>query len=366
MHEKIVIRPHRYQQFQHTEGCRFYLVTNPNRVNDFAIEQDGSYVSCEILVYTGGDFVEVLQKTEEPAHILVISPDEFISSVEPHYMGRRQLAVMAANSTPTTPEAVKHFVDTLEANDPQAQREFADKFFTILEEAQFLQIVDQRYGTSAQFNHLDDSHEWFEQGGPQESGQQQIVPSGELSVLPMVHGQFDDTRKLAINGEITFQGFPILHSGKPSFRREDQDRIYKVLSSLEEHAVIATIKDGWITKLQATHPSVRRVKSMLQALFTIDSRYRLIWEMGFGINTNLKLWPGNTAMNEVYGAESGAIHWGLGLTPFTQYHLDIICPSTTVFTDTDAILIGSHSQERSSGCQGGTGRSTATACPCIG
>lgn len=165
---------------------------------------------------------------------------------------------------------------------------------------------------------------------------------------------------------MAFQGFPILHSGKSSFRREDQDRIYKILSSLENHAVIATVEDGWITKLRATHSSVRRVKSMLQALFNVDLRYQLIWEMGFGINTSLKLWPGNTAMNEVYGAESGAIHWGLGLTPFTQYHLDIICPNTRVFADTGEILIGLHSQERSSDRQEEIVHNTATACPCVG
>lgn len=171
MHEKTVIRPHRYRQFQQRQGCHFYLVTNPDQTNDFAIEQDGSYASYEVLIYSGGDFLKVLQTAEEPAHILVISTDEFISSVEPNWMGSRQLAVMAANSTPTSPAAVKHFVNTLEVTDPQAQRKFADQFFATLEQAQYLHIVDERYGTSAQFIHLDESYEWFEQGGPLEWGQ---------------------------------------------------------------------------------------------------------------------------------------------------------------------------------------------------
>jgi hypothetical protein len=340
-------------------------VTNPDWVNRFVIAQDGSYRSCEVLTYSGENFVEVLQKIQEPAHVLVISPDHFFSSVEPHLIGRRQLAIMAANSTLTPPAAIKHFVAVLEVTDSQAQRRMADKFFATLEQEEALQIVDEFYGTIARFVHLNDTYEWFEQGGPLEWEQQQIVPSGELSVLPVAHGQFDSTRKLAINGEVAFQGFAILHSGKPSFLREDQERIYKALSTLEKHAVIATVEDGWITKLQTTHPSVERAKSMLQALFDVDSRYRLIWEVGFGINTQLKLWSGNTAMNEVYGADNGVIHWGLGLTPFTQYHLDLICPNTKVLGDTGEILIGLRSGEQPSRKQGEIARHTANACPCI-
>lgn len=49
---------------------------------------------------------------------------------------------------------------------------------------------------------------------------------------------------------------------------------------------------------------------------------------------------GNHAMNEVYGGTKGCLHWGIGLTPFTQYHLDIISPGTTVSNDRGDPLIG--------------------------
>ncbi len=41
-----------------------------------------------------------------------------------------------------------------------------------------------------------------------------------------------------------------------------------------------------------------------------------------------------------YGATDGCLHWGLGLTPYTQYHLDIISPDTTVYTDSGNIVLG--------------------------
>ena len=45
-------------------------------------------------------------------------------------------------------------------------------------------------------------------------------------------------------------------------------------------------------------------------------------------------------MNEVYGGTEGCLHWGLGLTPYTQYHLDIISPGTTVYTDAGEVVLG--------------------------
>jgi hypothetical protein len=365
MHKKNIVRPHQYPQFQDRNGSKFYLITNPERLDDFIIERDGSYVSCEILSYSGENFVEVLQLAEEPAHVLVISPNHLITSVETYQIGHRQLAIMAANSTPNSSVVIDHFLKVLEKTKPLEQRKIANNFFDHLEQEQSLQIVNDFYGTTASFGHLDNDYEWFEQGGPLEWGQQQMVPSGELSVLPAFHGQFDSTRNLAINGELVFEGYPILHSGKPSFLREDQQRIYEILSILKDHALIATVKDGWITKLHATHPSAKQAKSMLEALFDVDSRYRLIWEMGFGINTQLNLWPDNTAMNEVYGGDNGAIHWGLGLTPFTQYHLDIICPNTKVLGETGQIFVGLNDRDSLKGDKEGIVRHIANTCPCI-
>jgi hypothetical protein len=361
---QIVIRPHKYSQFSSKlEESHFYLITD--LPNSFVIEKSDYYKSYKIIDYANNHLLDVIQQTEEPAHILVICPNHFISSVEQHRVGKRKLAIMAANSAPTSVSAISHFVQVLEVSDSQAQRRFADRFFDIGERSSALHIVDEQYDTSAWFDpYADEDYEWFEQGGPIDWGCQQIVPAGEISVLPMAHGEYSAERRLAINGEVSLKGFTIVHSGKVSFLPTDQARIYKELSVLEKHAAIAKIENGVITKLQATHPSVESAKSILESLFTVDSRYALIWELGFGINTNLELWPENTAMNEVYGGDSGVVHWGLGLTPFTQYHLDIICPGTKVLSDTGEILIGSTAQKLAKGSEAKMVRNTTVACPC--
>jgi hypothetical protein len=340
----ITIRPHLFRQFVNTSGGNFYVLTNPSLEHDLIVEQNGDYLSYQVLTFTE-DFLAVMQTTEEPAHILVISPDYFITSVDPACLGSRSLAVMAANSTPTSKEQVQHFLMVMEKTDPIAQRNFADQFFIKIEAASALQIIDKFHNTIAIFVHLSDDYEWFDQSGPLGLGQQQIVPSGEISVLPLAHGQYEASKHLAINGEIALQGFPVVHAGKAVTCRDEQERIYQALATLKDNAVIANVEHGRITHLQATHPDAEPARLMLEALFEKDASYRTIWELGFGINTQLELWPENAAMNEVYGGSKGVLHWGLGLTPYTQYHIDILCPHTLVATG------GNHIEKPLIGCK---------------
>lgn len=341
--EFISIAPDNYKQFGEAEGATFCLVISPEIFDNFVMEKQGKYKKYEkISTEHCETFEQILkEKIPEIAHILVISPQEFFKSVSPEILGKqRKLAVLASNSTLTSLEAIKHFVNILEKSDPNEQEEFAQKFFTLAGESQYLKIIDKSYGTEAKFFHKNQSYQWFEQAGMLDWGCQQIVPSGEISVLPLKHGSYNENERLLITGEIAFKGTPILHSGKTSFLREDQQRIYKSLSLIDEHALIAQVKNGVIDEIYATHNSVKPALQMLLAMFDVDSRYRIIWEIGLGINTQLELLPGNQAMNEVYGGNNGVIHWGLGLTPWTPYHLDIICPESKILTETGRVIIG--------------------------
>ncbi|MEM5371152.1 hypothetical protein V4C53_34650 [Paraburkholderia azotifigens] len=160
--------------------------------------------------------------------------------------------------------------------------------------------------------------------------------------------------RLDFNGTIALKDTPILHNGTPSFLRSDQARLHGSLASMESEPVLATVENGVITAISATRGSGNPALAALQALFDVDSRYRILWEIGFGINTENRILPGNHAMNETYGGSAGAIHFGIGLTPYTQYHLDIICPNTVVKTNGGDYLIGSKtpsiSRTRTSGC----------------
>jgi hypothetical protein len=131
--------------------------------------------------------------------------------------------------------------------------------------------------------------------------------------------------------------------------------------------VIARVVDGVVEGLEAVSLEARSAVDMLEKLFDVDSRYRIIWEIGFGANTKMEVIKGNRSPNESYGHRNGAIHWGLGLTPWTQYHIDIICPNTLIMTETGEILAGGEVHYTAFQCAaGGTMRRSAVAgCPCI-
>jgi limonene-1,2-epoxide hydrolase len=276
---------------------------------------------------------------------------------------------MACASTPTPLAAIEHFLGVIERTDLHAMVKTAERFFAVGERCAYLELFDDACDTHATFYHLDATYEWFEQLGSLDWGSQQLVPSGEISVLPLFHGSYDPSKRPHVMGEITLQGYPIVHSGRPAFLLEDQARIYGKLALLEHYPVIATVEHGVIRALRATHKKAKPAVDMLQRLFDVDSRYRSIWGIGFGINGNHTMYPGNVGMNEVHGGAFGAIHWGLGLTPWTQYHIDIICPGTRVAANTGEILIGPPPRTtagRLSGPVGYSGmrRNQVDACPC--
>jgi hypothetical protein len=340
----IKINPARYSQFGPAEGSVFCLITNRELENELEIVKEAPYAEYRtIFIGKGDDFEAMLAEGTIPqkSHSLVISPYRFFESPSEEALGQnRKLMGMACNSTPADLEIIRHFIGVIENTSAQEQGEFSDRFFELAESTDRLIYVDERHGTRAELDHLADGLIWNQQAGPLEWGEQQIVPSGEISVLPMQIVEFDEKLHLPLEGSIAFRGFPILHSGTPSFIRKDQARLSGKLAGLEHEAVVCDITKGTISSLRPFRKEGAEVAKVFEAMFEIDSRYTLVWEIGHALNTSLDILPGNHAMNEVYGGERGCLHWGLGLTPFTQYHLDIISPDTTVYTESGDVVLG--------------------------
>ncbi|GJH03185.1 hypothetical protein [Paraburkholderia terrae] len=259
--KSININPSRIRAFGRATETHFVVVTNRSLNETLSIEQNGGYSSYRTVLFEHGQTFADLFKDQIPprAHVLVISPDVFFQSPPQNMLGaHRKLLAMACNSTPTDIDAIRHFLAVIENTNPEKQQEHIDRFFDLGEKADYLEFSDEKNGTLARFNHLDESYLWSEQAG--------------------------------------------------------------------------TLGD-------------------------VDSRYRILWEIGFGINTESRILPGNHAMNETYGGTAGAIHFGIGLTPYTQYHLDIICPNTTVKTSHGDYLIG--------GKPSSIHRARGAGCPCL-
>ncbi len=340
---KITVNPERLRQFGKREGSTFCVVTNTSLLDKLVIKEGNGYKNYKIIPYDAGDnFTEILSnQIPEPAHILVIAPDCYFRSPEPRHLGvHRKLCIMACNSTPTSIEAIDHFLKCGENTDPCEQEKIAECFFVNCEAAEKLKFFDEEYQITAEFQHVNHQLQWHEQIGELQWGEQQLFPSGEISVLPVEIFTSNLNANLDISGKLALRGTPILHSGTPSFLPEDQERIFQTLCTMKEYAVIATLHKGTITTIEASHPAAQPAADMLNALCDVDSRYKIVVEIGFAINHHLKLFPGNSAMNEVYANANGTVHFGLGLIPHTQYHLDIICPFIKVLGENDKLIFG--------------------------
>lgn len=343
MTDYIVVRPDHFDQLGSAEESVFCLVTNPRIMDRFVIEESPQYPRHLITSLAASEDLPHLLSEVIPqsAHVLVISPDCLIESPPLEKLGlRRKLLVMPCHSTPNSLGSIEHFLWAVERTNSATQAAFADHFFERGRASKHLTIVDEIYGVSAVFRHLDETYEWNQQAGPVDWGEQQIAPAGELSCLPTDVMQYDANCRLDVNGEIALKGPPIVHSGKAPFAREDQAAIYAELADLVERAVIATIESGVIRKVRPATGAATSGARMLEALFDVDVRYRVVWEIGFGINTELALRSGNFGMNEVYGATNGVFHLGLGLTPYTQYALTFLCPNSIVLDADGQLMIG--------------------------
>ncbi len=340
----IEIFPDRFNQFGSKKNNNFYLITNSRLSKKFVIHENSEYQNYQTITYDPEEnFINIIkEQIPNNSHILVIAPDCYFRSPKPKDLGQnKKLCVMACNSTSTSEEAIKHFLNCAEKTNPYEQDKIAQQFFINCESTEILKLVDEEYDTYAEFHHLNEKLQWHEQIGEIDWGGQQLFPSGEISVLPLEIFTSDLNNKINVNGQIALKGIPIVHSGLPSFLLEDRERIFRALSNIQKYALIAELEQGIITEIKPSHSSVELAADMLTAMCEIDSRYRMIIEIGFGINYNMQIFPGNCAMNEVYSNNSnGTVHFGLGLTPHTQYHLDIICPSLKVFGKENQLIFG--------------------------
>jgi hypothetical protein len=345
MATELMVNPARFSQFGQVEDSVFCLVTNPEVVDQISVVQEAPYREYKtVLISDGEDFDQLLldETIPQDAHILIISPHRFFRSPEPEVLGpRRKLLAMASNSTPTSLPVIRHFLGVMERTSAQEQTAFSERFFELAESTDHLIYVDERHGTKAVLDHFAEGLVWNQQAGLLDWGEQQLVPSGEISVLPVQIFNFSEDLHLPLEGCFTYRGHPILHAGRPgTFSRHDQARLQREFAELEEHAIVCDVVNGKVTSLRPFETEGKRVAEMFERFFEIDSRYSLVWEIGHALNTSLDILPGNHAMNEVYGGTDGCLHVGLGITPYTQYHLDIILPDITVYTESGAVVLG--------------------------
>jgi hypothetical protein len=361
MSEKIIINPDEIVSLGDEGADNFYLVTNSPYVDNFELSLSEKYKNTEILICDEDDnFIEkILGQIPNNSCILTIMPDCLVKSVSPEVLGKRKLLIMACRSGKTDLEGIRHFIDCTANFDIHKQERMADNFFEKGEKSNYLELTNRMTSSSCRFDHLDEIYEWHEQYGFVDWNEQQVFPSGEIAcfLVPLYIDKLSDDTRFDLNGEIVIQGPVIVQSGPPSFQLKDQLNIHQALTTDINSGVRLTIKNGEIISHSALDEAGHRAADILSDLFTVDSRYRRIYEVGFSLNESVKVWPGNTAMNEIWGGEGGRVHLGLGMLPHTQYHIDVFCSRTQVKTDQGEVILGPKEAMMK--------RKKSSHCPCI-
>jgi len=368
MDSHITIRPDAMRQFGGGPDDVFVLVTDLDLAAVTTVEPSGYGRTEVVAVEPGADLRELVRGLPAAANVLVASRNTFVRSADLAELGARRMSVLPCGSTPVTTDQMRYFLGVLERADPHAQVAVADKFLDAVSEADVLRLVDRGQHTECSFDPGDADYVWNQQAGPLEPGEHQIAPAGELSVLPMEITEFDSSRTLAMDGTLALRGEPIVHAGydaDPALARE-QARLYERLTALRRHPVVIEVAAGVITGCRAGNPTpeAARVTRTLNELFDEDTRYRTVWELGFGINTEMSVVAANCGMNEVFGGTNGVVHLGLGLTPFTRFALTFLCPDTAVLDGVGATLLGSTSDQPATGSRRRLRRTKDASCGC--
>lgn len=338
----IDVKPWKLRQFD-SPAQSFCLVTDPALAPLFTFSRDQAQKTMVVTLGPEDDLGQLLcRDTPDDADILIICRQSFLTSPDYSTIGKRRIVVMPCASTPVSIEQVGYFLHVAELTDPAAQARRAEEFFQSLSEASNVRIVDERLGAACQFDPFGGEYVWNQQAGPLLPGEQQIAPAGELSVLPMEIDEFDSSRALSLNGTLVLRGWPIVHAGYEPGLSAAQRNLYEKLLPLHRNPVLMHVRDGVITGCEDPARTVEGADliTAFDDLFSADSRYRTIWELGFGINTDMAVTPGNCGLNEPYGAGGGVVHFGLGLTPYTKFALTFICPGTSIVDGGGKVLMG--------------------------
>ncbi|MFE9557058.1 hypothetical protein ACFYMW_36925 [Streptomyces sp. NPDC006692] len=351
-----------FDQFGEPAGT-FCLITSEQSGEPISLLRGDGYSRVLHLRLPPGTRLGELIAASVPAdaHVLAVCPGRFLDSPTPQELGERKLAVLPAGSTPLTDEHVRYFLRTAAATDVAQHARVAEEFFDLVGDSDRLTIVDDASATEAEFDHTVGDCVWNQQAGVLEPGDQQIFPSGKLSVTAAEITTFEPEARLrGLNGDLTLRGWPIVHRHEDPADGADQQRLFEALSPLVANAVTLHVVAGSIEGVTPQTPGAASAAGELEKLLTDDPRYRVIWELGFGINTTTEIIPANCGPNEVYGATGGVVNLGLGITPATRYALAFLCPRSSLVTSDGTAVLGARKAVR----RGRMQRVSSASCGC--
>lgn len=340
----IDVYPDKIHYFDHKAGRHFTLIVTEGLKGNIRLHNSKQYSTVKELVCGNAEDVNDLVLVELPKNSDVLFFPLYYPKPSPmfdHHSLDKTQRIFVFGCTPTTHmtlDTVSHFAPLIYGRRRENFLKKADAFYQKLERASYVHYRNPIYNTCATLT-INEFCLWIDMFGQVNPGEIGVLPTGEIALS---HSSFNDPTipTVELNGEIILHGLPILHGYQYNDKNflKEQEYLYHKLTDLQSIPLKCTIRSGVITDLQEPRGGMSKAKCALEKLFSKDSRYRHISEIGIGLDSKLIPINENCSLNESYGGSSKCIHFAMGM-PSLDYHLDIICPDTQIETSEGDMLV---------------------------
>jgi hypothetical protein len=339
--------------FGEPTDARFLALFSKSIFDLIELKGQSDYAEVRAFPANANEIPGVIATLDGPHHIFCITSDSPFTSPLPDQLADSKLGVLPLFSTGFSVPKLEKALEIIFQLDYGSQYARSKELLSYLTEFDKITFEFGKHQTTLDLSSSGSQTYFFNQSGSIESGRQSVLPNGEVSLLTDGHGRYSSQSRFAMDGEIVLHGYPILHRGHCPCRTicaqtlceakqpnemnyqaerryvstETQERIFWDLEAMAKYACLARVKDGVIESMRTFNGSNSFVKR-LNRMFESDENYRKIHEIGFGLNPCKGFfYGGNFLPNEMrFG-----VHFGLGLTPYTEFHLDLACLPVSVF-----------------------------------
>jgi hypothetical protein len=329
-------------------GDYFLLIASPD-VRPYLQISTSNTSNCSLIEFiwlgqeSRRDLIEEFGKLQQASlycSALWITTDEYQHFTDSD-LKNIKIAAISLFSCPFSSKSLQQIWEITKNTNYQLQLKIESQMVHILDAARKIHFHCPEYCTQSVFEHQEAEY-WFSLHGPLEFGQQTVLPTGEMSVLTDPSGQFNAQSRFHLEGDLLFQGIPVVHRSHEEVSLSETLEQFERLATMRDFPVIASVINGEIQHLHSPIKGYNPFLKELEQLFLKDAGYRKIHEIGFGTHLSCKpLVYDNFLPNERYPG----VHFGLGLGGATDFHLDLICSKIQVLAEmkVDGVILNLYS-----------------------
>ena len=329
-------------------GDCFLLIASPD-VRPYLQINTSNKPNCSLIEFiwlgqeSRRDLIEEFCKLQQASlycSALWIITDEY-QHFTPAELKNIKIAAISLFSSPLSSKNLQHIWEITKNTNYQLQLKTESQIVDILDAARKIHFYCPEYSTQSVFEHQEAEY-WFSLHGHWRLDSKLFYQLENCLFWTFSSGQFDAQSRFHLEGELLFQGMPVVHRSHEKISLSETLEQFERLAKMRDFPVIASVINGEIQHLHSPIKGYNPFLEELEQLFLKDGDYRKIHEIGFGTHVSCQqLVYDNFLPNERYPG----VHFGLGLGGSTDFHLDLICNKIQVLAEmkVDGVVLNLYS-----------------------